>query len=224
MQPRHPNEMPDEMSESMAFVISGSRNGQKHVGMAYRGHNARVMLLHLGWHRLLYHHEWDGRYYWMELCGLDRELQETLADFAVLVANAHPGEPIPYSVIFREGKYFDADGHYIDANDGSGLTCATFLLAIFSDFGLPIIDRAGWPASRQGDFSWLRTILHALKIHEVLKNKMPAWKWLEQVRYRHSLKRYRPEEVFASAGMFVGDPLSFSDLESAGIAVVAALP
>lgn len=211
------------MVESIAFAISGNRQ-QRHVGMAYRSHNAKTMLLHLGWHRRLYHHEWDGQYYWMELGGLDYELQETLADFAVFVADAHPGNPIPYSVIFREGKYFDSNGQFITLNDGSGLTCATFLLAIFSDFGLPLIDVSGWPTSRKGDFNWLREILHKLKISAVLKNTMPAWEWLEQVKYRHRLKRFRPEEVFVTAALFTGQPLSFSDVEPAGITVSAALP
>lgn len=220
---KRPDEMPQAMAESIAFAITGDRQ-QRHVGMVYRDHNAKTMLLHLGWHRLLRHHEWDGNYHWMELSGLDRELQETLADFAVFVADAHPGSPIPYSVIFREGRYFDANGQFINMNDGSGLTCATFLLAIFSDFGLPLIDAPGWPASRKGDFTWLRDILKKLKIHEVLRHKMPAWEWLEQVRYRHRLKRFRPEEVFATADLFIGEPLRFSDVEPAGIAVNAALP
>lgn len=220
---KRPDEMPQAMAESIAFAINGDRR-QRHVGMVYRSHNAKTMLLHLGWHRVLHHHEWDGDYHWMELSGLDRELQETLADFAVFVADAHPGSPIPYSIIFREGKYFDANGLFINMNDGSGLTCATFLLAIFSDFGLPLIDVSGWPASRKGDFTWLRKILHNLKIYEVLKNRMPAWEWLEQVRNRHHLKRFKPEEVFATADLFSGEPLPFSDVEPAGIAVSEALP
>ena len=211
------------MAESIAFAITGDRR-QRHVGMVYRSHNAKTMLLHLGWHRSLRHHEWEGEYHWMELGGLDRELQETLADYAVFVADAHPGSSIPYSVIFREGRHFDANGQFINMNDGSGLTCATFLLAIFSDFGLPLIDVSGWPASRDGDFTWLRDILHKLRIYEVLKNKMPTWEWLEQVRYRHHLKRFRPEEVFATAALFVGQPLSFFDVEPAGMAVAAVLP
>jgi hypothetical protein len=53
---------------------------------------------------------------------------------------------------------------------------------------------------------------------------MPAWEWLEQVKHRHRLKRFRPEEVFATAALFSGEPLNFSVVESAGSKVNAAIP
>lgn len=228
MLPKQPDEMPYAMAESIAFAIAGSivtkDTRQKHVGLVYRAHNSRIMLLHLGWHHKLYHEEWDGKYHWLELNGLDRELQETFADWAVMVADASPGTPIPYSVIFRPGRNFDQDGHFINLNDGSGLTCATFLLALFSDFDLPLVDISDWPASRKGDFTWLRKILKLLRKYEVRRNRMPKWEWLEQFRNRHQLKRFRPEEVFVTAALFFGEPLKFSVVESAGSKVNAVIP
>lgn len=228
MHPKLPNEMPQAMTESIAFAIAGSivtqDIRQKHVGLVYRAHNSKIMLLHLGWHHTLRHDEWDGKYHWLELSGLDRELQETFADWAVMVANASPGTPIPYSVIFRPERNFDQNGHFINLNDGSGLTCATFLLALFNDYDLPLIDISDWPESRKGDLTWLRRILNALRNSVVRSNKMPAWEWLEQARHRHQLKRFRPEEVFATAALFSGEPLSFSVVESAGSKVNATIP
>lgn len=228
MTPRLPDEMPQAMTESIAFVIAGScvtRDvRQKHVGLAYRDGNSNVRLLHLGWHRMLFHEGWPGKYHWLELAGLDRELQETFADWAVIVAGAHLESPIPYSIIFRAGRNFDPQGHFIDLGDGSGLTCATFILALFGDFGLPLVDVSSWPVSRNGDFSWLRKILRNLKVYDVLKDKMPAWIWLEQARRRHSVKRFRPEEVFATAALYFGEPLHFSVVEPAGAAVNSAVP
>ena len=122
MQPKRPDEMPQAMAESIAFAIAGSAvthdTRQKHVALAYRANNSKVMLLHLGWHHSLYHQEWTGPYQWLEVRGLDREVQETFADWAVLVAEASPGTPIPYSIIFHPAKNFDAEGHFINQNDG----------------------------------------------------------------------------------------------------------
>jgi hypothetical protein len=181
------------------------------------------MLLHLGWHHKLDHEPWNGMYHWLEFGGLDRELQETFADWAVLVADASPGIPIPYSIIFRPGKNFDIQGRFIHQDDGSGLTCATFLLALFSDYDLPLIDVSTWPEYRSGDLTWVRKILKALRKQIQLK-RLPAWDWIEQAKRRHKLRRFRPEEVFATASLFSGEPLDFSVVEPAGATVNSAVP
>lgn len=222
MVPKKPDENPKSMEQSIAFGIAGSvvtgDKRQKHVALIYRAHNSRIMLLHLGWHHFLRHHEWDAQYYWLELTGLDQELQETFADWAVLVAGAAPGNPIRYSVVFNPDSNFDADGRFIDRKDGSGLTCATFLLALFNDYSIPLIDVREWPASRPGDFSWTRRIL------KLLRKYVTSWEWLEQVKRRHLLQRFRPEEVFASAGLYQGVPLKFADVEGDGRTLLQFLP
>lgn len=227
MHPKRPDEMPNAMAESIAFAIAGSvitgDSRQRHVAMIYRAENSKLMLLHLGWHHQLYHEQWNGVYYWLEFCGLDRELQETFADWAVLVADASPGTPIPYSIIFRPGRNFDVDGRFINLNDGSGLTCATFLLALFNDYDLPLIDTSSWPVSRSGDLTWVRKILRMLR-RQINLNLLPSWDWVEQAKRRHKLRRFRPEEVFAAAALFTGESLNFSDIEPLGVAVNAAVP
>lgn len=227
MQPKRPDEISNAMGESIAFAIAGSLvtcdKRQKHVAMIYRAENSKLMLLHLGWHHQLHHEQWDGKYHWLEFGGLDRELQETFADWAVLVADASPGIPIPYSIIFRPGKNFDVEGRFVNLNDGSGLTCATFLLALFNDYGLPLIDTSSWPVSRSGDFAWIRRILRMLR-RQVKLNHLPRWDWVEQAKRRHELRRFRPEEVFTTAALFTGKPLFFSEVESAGTAVNTTVP
>lgn len=218
MVPKKPDDLLDAMEQSIAFGINGDRR-QRHLALIYRAHNSKVMLLHLGWHHRLAHEEWNCEYHWMELSGLDLELQETFADWAVQVAGASPGSPIPYSVYFRPCSNFDSEGRFIQREDGSGLTCATFVLALFGDFNLPLIDVDSWPVSRPGDFAWVRRILGLLR----RRSRMEKWLWLEQVRRRHALKRFRPEEVFATAGVFEGIPLLFPQVEREGRRVVALL-
>lgn len=219
--------MPTAMSESIAFAIAGSSvtgdSRQKHVALVYRAENSNLMLLHLGWHHLLCHERWNGAYYWQEFVGLERELQETFADWVALVADVAPGSPIPYSIIFRPGRNFDVAGHFIHQNDGSGLTCATFLLALFSDFDLPLIDVLGWPDSRSGDLTWVRKILRMLR-KQINLNLLPRWVWIEQAKQRHRLRRFRPEEVFVTAALFTGKPLQFVDIKADSVAVNSAIP
>lgn len=222
MIPKSPSDLELGITQSIAFGIAGSvvtrDPNQKHIALIYRSHTKKLMLLHLGWHHQLHHTDWDSNYQWLEFDGLDIELQESFADWAVLVAGAEPGNPIPYGLVFNGDKSFDEKGQFIDHRDGSGLTCATFLLALFSDFGLPLVNLADWPIKRGGDYSWVRKILSKLR-----RGYLSNSEWLEQVMRRHSLKRFRPEEVFVTASYFSGSPLEFNIIESEGRRVLGFL-
>lgn len=223
-----PSSLPVANQSSVAIGIAGScvtgDTAQKHVALIYRDDGQMPKLLHLGWHRCLRHEPWDGNYHWIEMSALDIEVQETFADWAVIVANAEKESRIPYSIVFSPGKNFDLNGQYIDRKDGSGLTCATFLLALFSDFKLPLVQTDTWPHSRPGDFRWLRKILKSLRGY--FEKYMPSelHHFLEQFRRRHALKRYRPEEVFACAGLYSGTPLSFNTVDPIARQLLAKIP
>lgn len=212
----------------LALAIAGSvvthDKRQKHLALAYVANYPdsersdevhakvlpRVMMLHLGWHNCLFHEAWNPEYYSIEFAGIDPELQETFADWAQIVAKMGRDFPIPYSINFEPGPYFDPSGKFIKSEPGAGLTCATFVLALFADFQLALIDVESWPINRDSDFLWLRNILHKLRRFITPRH------FLEQVRRRHSLKRFRPEEVFATAGLFQGSPLTFLEIEPLG--------
>ena len=192
---------------SIAIGIAGSAvtrdKNQKHVSLIYRNSEGHPWLLHLGWHMDLKHEPWNGAYHWIEFTGLNVEVEEAFADWAVLVAGAAQSTPIPYSVVLSPDRNFAVDGHYIDRRDGSGLTCATFILALFSDYGLPLLDRTSWPSSRPGDAEW------ALKILEMLRKYVELPHYLEQLRQVYVLKRFRPEEVLVTGTLYKGEPLKF---------------
>lgn len=194
---------------SLAIAITGN-SSQKHIALLYKSAVGQPMLLHLAWHQNLLHEKWDGSYYWIELSKLEVELQETLADWAVIVATSNEDQKIPYSVYFSSTKNFDCAGSYLDRNDGSGLTCATFILALFSDYGLPLILPHSWPVKRPGDFEWIVKILGKLRKH------ISQFHFIEQVRRRHALRRFRPEEVLATAEIFIGKPINFQNVEQLG--------
>lgn len=217
-----PSSTPVANHSSIAIGIAGSivtgDTAQKHVALIYRAEHSEPRLLHLAWHQKLIHEPWDGKYHWIEFSGVDVELQETFADWAVLVAGASHDPPIPYSVVFSPDKNFEVDGRFIDRKDGSGLTCATFLLALFADYGLPLVQTDTWPKSRAGDFKWVRKILHHLRRRVGLPH------FMEQVRRRRELRRFRPEEVFATAGLFAGVPLRFDAVDPVARDLLTKLP
>lgn len=174
------------------------------MALIYRSIDGDPWLLHLGSHHDLKHEQWNCQYHWIEFSGLDVEVQENFADWAVLVAGAALSTPIPYSVILSGDRNFASSGHYIERADGSGLTCATFLLALFADFGLPLLDQTSWPRSRPGDAEWALKLLNALRQFFELPH------YLEQLRQVYDLKRFRPEEVLVTAPLYAGVPLHFN--------------
>lgn len=217
-----PSTTPLDASSSIAIGIAGeivtNDKGQKHVVFIHQNPQPDPWVLHLAWHQKLFHHPWDGRYHWVGLSKIDLELQETFSDWTRIVANGAQDSLIPYSVTFSPNSNFDAAGHFIDRKDGTGLTCSTFILAMFADFSLPLLRTDTWPTSRPGDFTWLRKML------KHLRKVIPKSDFLQQVSRRHQLSRFRPEEVIAAATLFVGAPLTFSEVEPIAKKILLQVP
>lgn len=209
------------------FAIKRSPDDPKqtHVALLYRDTDGTDWLLHLGWHCFLCHEPWTTDYHWIPFQHLDSELLDGLVDLAMIVAGRPANKMIPYSAVFEPRQYFDHSGDYTRHADGDGLTCATFLLALFRRWGLPLINESSWPKGRAGDAGWVLRIVRKL------------YKWCQrhqidialphlfvQLRQRWALRRYRPEEVCASAEIFHGIPLSFQKISPVATLVLQELP
>lgn len=222
LKPNPPENLVANMSAPLALGVAGScitgSKDQKHLALIYRCDDLRFCVLHLGWHERLYHEAWSGDYHWIEFQGIDTELQEAFIDWSVIVATASKDKPIPYSVVFDPGPNFDEQGNFLSRDGGAGLTCATFVLALFSDFSIPLVDFESWPKNRGGDFQWVRKILR------LLRKYLPDAYWLEQVRRRNALSRFRPEEVLVTARHFRGAPLKFDDIKADAEHALSTIP
>jgi hypothetical protein len=140
------------------------------------------------------------------MVGIDPELCDYFIDWLNEVAQQSTTNPIPYSVIYQENRQFDLDGRFIPLNAGSGLTCATFLLALFVDYGFELLDIDSWPINRPGDRDW------ALGLLKTLAKTISNDSYLTQTQYARALKRLRPEEVLAAASLYRGAPLTFDEV------------
>jgi len=207
---------------SVALGLVGSRltrdPRQFHVALILRDGEGCSRLLHLAWHKKLVFEEWNSSYHWIPFDGLDIEVQETLVDYALVVAATASVQEIPYSTLFDVGPHFDPEGKYVRPTLGFGLTCSTFILAICEDFGLPLIDRSTWPAKRLADEKWFE------RITKKLEEYVPRSEWLAQRNQRHLLRRYRPEEVFACAELSDGKALTFSQIEPEVRKIISIVP
>lgn len=221
---------PDSLSDagathSLAIGITTQKDNpkQRHVAIIYRREEGGFGLVHLGWHHIFFHEDWDGEYHWVVLPGLDIEQQESFIDWAMLVCQSESHHPIPYSVLFRPQNNFDSSGRYISSKDGSGLTCATFVLALFSDFGIPIAEHQTWPVGREDDVNWIERILDSLSNYarKNYPNYLPAIA-IQRLQAR-ALRRFRPEDVVACADLYHDKPISFDEMHPASLQVVKSL-
>lgn len=212
-----PSNPPLVQASSLAFGIQKVSSSQLHAALIYRNDDGDPWLLHLRGHEELSHEPWDASFHWIEFVGIPVKVQELLADWAVIVAGNGNANPIPYSIILSKERNFAEDGTFINRNDGSGLTCATFLLKIFQDYGLPLIDQESWPQGRMSDIKW------AQKILSYFRKKYPGSHFTIQLERVFKIKRFRPEETVSTAALYQGNELKFSQLQAAAKDCIKAL-
>lgn len=149
-----------ELAECGEFAVAVGRvsDSQHHVGAYYRT-DGGVRFVHLAWHRdLRTDDDPKPRYRWITPAALDPSV---LAWLGALCRAIHENRPaIPYG--FGQDQFRLVDGLFVRDETSHGLTCATFVLAMFSGYGLPLIDLSKWPR-RSEDELWQRQIVEALR-------------------------------------------------------------
>lgn len=168
----------------------GIKKQLNHIGFIYKSDNDKIFICHLCWHFTLKKTVLgpDEDSYVCSTLNLDDINQKFLAaSFSAITETNHSA--VPYG-IKPPLKSFDDKNKYI-GNEGEGLTCATFILAVFEQNGFPILEKSSW-AIREDDKEWQRMILDKLR-----ENTEVTSKYIEAAReFVGKAARFRPEEVF----------------------------
>lgn len=191
-----------------------------HVGFVYRTKDDSIVLSHLGWHHAFYGAgELEDQYLWLDSL-LDPEICEMIAEYLELVASEFENETIPYGIVypvdpFGEGTVYRA------RNDGEGLTCATYVVAIMERMRQPVLDASTWPTGRADDIKWAELILSMLEKRKDIKPEHVEI----QRKVLPFVTRLRPEEVAAAfvvtpaRAEYFPQPAEFVEIESTSIAI-----
>lgn len=204
------------------------------VGIAIKGdYIGKIFQLHIG---ILYLHENDqglgetrlchflgglpkneppsSSYYWITT-PIDEDESFVVGAYCRAV-----GDPkinmrgIPYGFSFRDGL-FDPNGRWLGVK-GEGLTCATFVLAMFRTLGYDLIEIDSWEqkpkADIQEDKQWYGFISRYCQDDVDQKNPDSG----------DYYPRFRPEEVAVGANS-ENQPLIFTDAKTLGIELVEKL-
>lgn len=179
----------------LGAVIKRTNGGGNHVGFLYKLDGEAPGVCHLAWHYDLRTGAPDDSYAWVQ-SGLD-EANRTFIALALADLAEHGTVAIPYSTTY-EGDYFEPGTlSYVRGEPGDGLTCATFVLAVFRAFGFELLDEGGWPA-RDSDDAWRRSVINLLEVHG--GGHPDLRRHIEELSSSTRGVRYRPEEVAAGVG------------------------
>ncbi len=138
---------------------------------------------------------------------LNQEDQRILAATIDAWLDENEGK-IPYSVAHPGGVVFK-DNVWVGNEPGQGLTCATFIVELFNELGIPFIDVETWKP-RTGDTEWAERIL------AMISDSMSPEHVEAQLAKIGQTIRIRPADI-AAAGHLVHQkmeaPLHFNDVD-----------
>ena len=205
----------DEVGElAILIVITGDGT---HTGLLYRFGN-RLYLLDQCWHECFRVDSFDvntfkRRYGCVMPDLLPEEINDVVATCELIVDRSIRKGPqrLPYGFGLPEGGEVNRDGELIWGG-GVGLTCSTFVLAVFEAARVPFIDLSGWvrrPADDDRQEELLNMMARGIPEHGIPPAD-PAH--IAKARGELPCIRVRPEEV-AAAGLSPKRPAEFGLVE-----------
>jgi hypothetical protein len=194
-----------------AVAVRAIDAAQRHVGLYYRDTDGTVLFMHLAWHHSLCCQDPPDESCRWVAPALDDAVLSFLATVCRAIRSEEPS--LPYG--FGQGRFDPDAGTFQQNGVRRGLTCATFVVAVFAAYDIQLVALDSWP-QRSEDSAWQAKILRILE-------KRAESEHVEAIRrdVGHCV-RIRPEEV-AAAASFAVLPADFDDVAPRGIEIVDAL-
>jgi hypothetical protein len=220
-----------EKVEHIGIVIGEPRDNQRHTGILYRVSDSDPLeYVHLAGH---------CRFCWERASDPNCSLQQgdcwvepaihksRLVQVAAIcdsIANENTSDAIrtgfssPVDVFDKKTKKF-----LLGPTQG-GLTCASFVLAVFEHAQLPLVEYSGWPPPDEEDSRWQQSVLDGLRR---LRSKYPQLVSQEHIDCVENdvgnSVRYRPEQVAAAVALRELRPVKYRYASVLGVQVVKML-
>lgn len=197
----------------VAIAIAVVQNGHQHVGVLHKEDALNeVKLGHLAWHNQLRVSQPKDNYLWIDPpIPAPRARQVAARCRQILRANEKGG--IPYAFSPPSDCFDEQTAAFLIGPSRIGLTCATFVLAVFDAAGIRLADYSDWPKQRPGDVEWQQFVIEQLELSGATAEHLGV------VRNEVGAVRYRPEDTAACAAaeqlpcpFSVAEPLSLEIL------------
>ncbi len=180
-----------------AIAIKSVDSDQCHIGILHR-EGDQVLLLDLAWHCDLRNNPPSSSYLWIKPDVPELRMRQVAARCRQ-VWRSNEGT-LPYALSPPSDCFDVQTGAFLLGPTRHGLTCSSFVLAIFETAGLSLVDYETWPTERPGDQEWQERVVGALEN----SGTCVSAEHLETVKNEIGAVRYRPEDV---AGAATASPL-----------------
>ncbi len=202
--------------ETYAAVALHSTDVAGHIGVVYRHHEA-TRILHLAFHLILRDQDLhaSGFRVWIDPA-LPRGRALSVAAFCRQVGKVNFSRGIPYAFSHPNRCFNVERGTYLFGPQRHGLTCSTFVLAVFSALGVHLIDYdADWPVRREDAVAQAELV-------ELLKKTGADPEHVDTVSRQIGSVRYSPADVGGAASVYP-PPATFERAQEAAKAVREAI-
>lgn len=199
---------PAAITGDAAVVLSPSG---EHVGVLWRGDDGALHRLHLAFdHDLRNDAPSDDAD--AAPSPLEPERLAQVAQMCRRVWKRHQTRGLRYGFRYDRSR-FEASGELRLGADEHGLTCATFVLALYRSVGVELLRLDEWPVRADDTTRWdaLLAVLEAANVDAA---------HIKALRGQTNARRYRPDEV--TAGSSVPPSCSFADASSRAEALAVA--
>lgn len=193
--PAHTSPLPGDVGD-LAVVVIDNGHGGTHTGMAFLGEDGQRRFLHLAFHR----HLVVGDVPAAGLFGRP-QMPRVLANHLLMLLDkvgAANSNAIAYAFGYDGTTRFEPTSGLIRLGSGQiGLSCATFVLALFDTVGAPLVDVTTW-TTRDGDDATKATLIDLLRECE-RRGQIEAGHADRAAAEASHCARFRPEDVLAAA-------------------------
>jgi hypothetical protein len=197
---KEPEVEPFATAPFVVLAIKRTQPGQFHVGIVHRSQTASPKLLHLAWHEDLRDARPSTDYSWTPL-PFERSVCRGLAGVCRKVAKWYTdGTPLPYGFDDHETSFDATTGMVRFGQDSSGLTCATFVLAVFRSQRYDLVRTENWP-HRKDDEAWAAQVADALEADGASPEHVANVR-----KCTGTSVRVRPEELVGGVGFSANLP------------------
>ena len=212
------------LSENMyvAVAIAEPSANQRHTGMFFRFNATDPHeFLHLEWHCRLSRELLNSGFLWVDPAIPSRRLKQVAA-ICDAIASANTPDQIPYSFSPPNDCFDEQDCTFLLGPTRTGLTCASFVLAVFHRAGVQLIKYGTWPKPTQEDIEWQRNILSILQRQQLQPQSAVTQAHIKCVQSEvGNFARYRPEHVAAAAIKCRSSPVRHQCALRLGVMIVA---
>lgn len=201
---------PDVSGHWVVVAVGEPNPDQRHIGIMHRGSTGSLHFLHLAWHCRLRNDDDRPDYLSVWVApNVPSERQRIIAALCRRVWRKNEKDGIPYAFSNPGDSIDPATGAFLIGQTQFGLTCSSFVLAVFHAAGVQLSNYESWPTNRPGDDYWRRSIIAELESQQVDQVH------IDRLRQEIGLVRFRPEEVAASTA-FAPPPTDFHQAEPLG--------